>query len=74
MRLRLRLKRLEQARPSESAIWLVCVDEQGRILDDGSDQIRPWIGKHYSTVPGTPQVIVGVDPLMVLGRRVTGSR
>jgi hypothetical protein len=45
------------------------VDEAGRILDDGSEQIRPWIGKHYSTAPGKRKVIVGVDPLEVLGRR-----
>jgi hypothetical protein len=69
-----RLKRLERALPPAPALSLVCVDEEGRILDDGSDTRRPWIGRHYSDVPGAPKVIVGVDPLEVLGRRVAGSQ
>src|SRR5436305_11454551 len=52
MSLHHQLKRLERAQPPESPLALVCVEEEGRILDDGSDPIRPWIGKHYSDVPG----------------------
>ena len=71
MSLRHRLKRLEQGRRDIAALWLVCVDEQGIVLDDSSAEIQPWVGRHYGAVPGTPKVIVGVDPLEVLGRRST---
>jgi hypothetical protein len=64
-----RLKRLARARPTGNVLSLVCVDEEGRVLDDGSDKLRAWIGKHYSHVPGASKVIVGVDPLVVLGLR-----
>jgi hypothetical protein len=74
MSLRHRLKRLERALPSEAVLSLVCVDEQGLILDGGSDQMHPWIGHHNSDVPGAPKVIVGVDPLVVLGRHDAGEQ
>jgi len=48
---------------------LVCVDEEGRVLDDGSVAVRPWIGQHDSAVPSIKQLHIGIDPLHVLGRR-----
>jgi hypothetical protein len=42
----------------------------GHILDDGSQETVPWIGMHYQDVPGgVAKVIMGVDPLAVLGRK-----
>jgi hypothetical protein len=71
MQLRQRLKRLEKAHPPNGPrLWLVCVDHTGRILDDGSPDTRPWVGLHYADVPGgVAKVIMGIDPLVVLGRR-----
>jgi hypothetical protein len=70
MRLSQRLQRPEKARPPSGArLWLVCVDDDGRILDDGSQETLPWIGMHYGDVPGgVGKIIVGIDPLAVLGR------
>jgi hypothetical protein len=48
---------------------LVSVDEEGRVLDDGSVAVRPWIGQHYSAVPNIAQLLIGIDPLQVMGRR-----
>jgi hypothetical protein len=62
--------RLKRALSPAPTLSLVCVDEEGIVLDDGSGEIRPGIGKHHSAVPGNPKVIVGVDPLEVLGPRV----
>jgi hypothetical protein len=42
-----RLARLEQARVQTSALTHVFLDEDGRIYDDGSAAVRPWIGRHY---------------------------
>ena len=64
------LKRLEPVRWEEAALWLLCVDERGLVLNDGSDPLRPFVDKHYNTLPGNPRVLVGVDPLEVRGRRV----
>jgi hypothetical protein len=51
MRARQRLERLERLHPPDSpTLWLVCVDNEGIVLDDGSAGIRPWIGKHYVSV------------------------
>jgi hypothetical protein len=48
MRLRQRLQRLEEARPpSGPKLWLAFVDDDGHILDDGSQETLPWIGMHY---------------------------
>jgi hypothetical protein len=64
--LRHRLQPLEEARQEKAAIWLLCVDEQGLVLDDGSAAIRPFVGKHYSAVPGNPKLVVVIDPMVVL--------
>jgi hypothetical protein len=48
---------------------LVCADEEGRVLDDGSVAVRRWIVQHYSAVPSIAQLLLGIDPLQVLGRR-----
>lgn len=70
MSLRQRLRRLERGRPAGSpTLGLVCVDEEGRVLDDGSVGVRPWIGRHYGAIPRIGQLIVGIDPLQVLGHR-----
>ena len=70
MRARQRLQRLERLRPPDSpTLWLVFVDEEGIVLDDGSVGVRPWIGKHYSAIPRIGKLIIGVDPLVVLGRK-----
>jgi hypothetical protein len=78
MRLRHRLKRLELVVPPAPVVWLVCVDEEGRVLGDGSAEVRPWVGRHFREVPGTPKVLAGIDPLVVLGRdagpRAEGTR
>ena len=73
MSLRNRLKSLEQIQRDDFAIRLLSVNEAGLVLDDGSDPIRPWIGRHYSAVPDNCKVIVGVDPLVMLGRRPAGA-
>jgi hypothetical protein len=54
---------------------VACVrDAEGRILDDGSRAVRPWIGTHYRDVPrGVATVIGGVDPLIVLGLQANGE-
>jgi hypothetical protein len=52
-----RLRRVEQRldqlssaeRPSN-----VCIDEKGRILDDGTANVKPWVGRHFSEVPPGP--------------------
>jgi hypothetical protein len=69
-----RLKRLARARPTGNVLSLVCVDEEGRVLDDGSAMIRAWIGKHYSDMPGAAKVSVGVDLLVLLGLRGENRR
>ena len=51
-----RLKRLERERPHVPDLALVCMDEQGRIFDDGSDQNRPWVSEHYSDTLGNCKV------------------
>jgi hypothetical protein len=52
-----RLGRLEQRRPppTQPHLYPVCADEQGRILDDRSE------------LPDPVSVVVGVDPLVILG-------
>ena len=48
----------------------MCVDNEGIVLDDdGSAGVRPWIGKHYSAIPRIGKLIIGIDPLVVLGRK-----
>jgi hypothetical protein len=75
MGLRQRLQKLEKAHPPNGpGLWIACVDEEGRILDDGSRATRPWVGKHYHDVPrGVATVIGGVDPLIVLGLQANGE-
>ena len=55
MSLRHRLKRLEQVQRDNVTITLLCVDEEGHVLDDGSDQMQLWIDCHFSDVPGMRQ-------------------
>ena len=67
MSLRIRLTHLERPQSLASQPSLVCVDEEGRVLDDGTAEMRPWIRKHQDDWPFPVAVIVGVDPLVVLG-------
>jgi hypothetical protein len=70
MRVRQHLRRLERLHPPDSpTLWLVCVDNEGIVLDDGTAGVRPWIGKHYSAIPRIGKLIIGIDPLVVLGRK-----
>jgi hypothetical protein len=72
MNFRSRLQRLERARPPGPTLWLAFVDEAGDILDDGSAEVRPWVGRHWGTVPSIGRIVMGVDQLQVLGRRRGG--
>jgi hypothetical protein len=65
--LRTRVAHLERTQSEASQPSLVCVDEEGCILDDGTSEMRPWIGKHHESLPFPVTVIGGVDPLVVLG-------
>jgi hypothetical protein len=66
--LRSRLECLERlARPPSQHLYVVCVDDEGKVLDNGSEQVRPWIGRHYSELPGPISVVRGIDPMAVLG-------
>ena len=66
MNLRMRLERLEKQIPNdEDTLRLAWVDSNGRILDDGSVIVRPWIGRHYRELPPGAKVIMGVDPSAV---------
>jgi hypothetical protein len=59
----------EQLRPGEVTLWAVCLDEGGRVLDDGSGAIKPYVGRPVAEVPNVRQVYGNVDPLVVTGRR-----
>jgi hypothetical protein len=67
VRLRTRLAHLERTCTQASAPSLACVDEAGSILDDGTAETRPWIGKRQDDLPFPVQVLLGVDPLVALG-------
>jgi hypothetical protein len=70
MSVRQRLRRLQRLHPPDSrTLWLVCVDNEGIVLDDGTAGVRPWIGKHYSAIPRIGKLIIGIDPLVVVGRK-----
>ncbi|HYT92364.1 MAG TPA: hypothetical protein VEL76_26860 [Gemmataceae bacterium] len=62
MNLRNRLKRLEKLQPKGPTLWLVYVDEAGLILDDGSAEVKPWVGRHYSELPSVGKILTGLDP------------
>jgi hypothetical protein len=63
-----RLGRLCPPPPAAPHLYLAFVDGAGQVLDDGSEAVRPWVGRHYAELPGPVRVIVGVDPLRILGR------
>jgi hypothetical protein len=72
MNLRARLAKVEKALAVAEApgARLVCTDTAGIVLDDGSEATRPYVGRHVREVPGEPKVVVGVDPIKVLGRNL----
>jgi hypothetical protein len=53
--------------PPVPHLYLACLDEAGRVLDDGSEAARRWIVRHYAELPAPVHVIAGLDPLRVLG-------
>jgi len=65
--LRNRLARLERKRPPAPHPWIVCVDDEGRVLDDGGADVRPWVGMHYGELPFTVTAVAGIDMRRVLG-------
>jgi hypothetical protein len=71
--LRTRLKRLEQLRPAGPTLRLAFVNDEGRVLDSGSETVKPWVGRDARELPGGVQLIRGVDPQQVLGRRTPGQ-
>jgi hypothetical protein len=67
MSLRTRLTCLERTCTQASPPSIVCVDEEGCVLDDGTTEMRPWVGKNQDDLPFPVTVIGGVDPLVALG-------
>jgi hypothetical protein len=59
--------RLEDLYPPGPHLYLACVGQQGRVLDDQTEAARPWVGRHFRELPDPVQVIRGVDPLEVFG-------
>jgi hypothetical protein len=55
-------------------LYRACADEQGRVLDDRTEAVRPWVGQHSRALPGPVQVLRGADPLEVLGMATGGER
>jgi hypothetical protein len=66
-KLHIRLVRLERKQSVTPCLSIVCVDDQGRILDDGTFLTRQWVGRCPEEMPYPVQVLVGVEPLLVLG-------
>jgi hypothetical protein len=54
--------------PARPHLYAAFVDEQGRVLDDGSEAVRSGVGRHYSELPGPVSILAGVDPLLGLGQ------
>jgi hypothetical protein len=57
MNMQSRLRRLEQRLEQLSAAErpsYACIDKHGRILDDGTAKVKPWVGRHYSELPPGP--------------------
>jgi hypothetical protein len=65
-----RLARLERhLAPGRPPLDVAFVDEHGLILDGRSEAVRPWVGRRRRELPGAVSVVVGVDPLVVLGHK-----
>jgi hypothetical protein len=64
-----RLGRLEKRSPGpvRPHLYAAFVDEEGRGVEDGSEEARSWVGRHCSELPGPVSILAGVDPLVVLG-------
>jgi hypothetical protein len=64
-----RLKRLQAVlMPARPQLSIVGVDDDGRVLDDGTEASRPWVGRNCGELPRGVQILRGVDPLEILGR------
>ena len=66
-----RLIRLERLRPPALHPSVVCVDDEGRVLDDGRADVRPWVGMYYAELPFAVTAVVGIDLRRVLGLDIT---
>jgi hypothetical protein len=58
---------LEQSIVQTSVLTYVVLDEHGRIYDDGSAAVRPWVGRHYDELQaalpkGAPLKVYLFDP------------
>ena len=56
--LRVRLRALERAAEKQDdkdhyQLLVIQVGDVGRVIDDGTEETRPWIGRLASEVPGT---------------------
>ncbi|MFO0863665.1 MAG: hypothetical protein U0744_03225 [Gemmataceae bacterium] len=69
MTLKQRLLRLEKQVPAPQDLlpWIVVVNDNGLIVDDGSAAVSRCIGKPPSSLPVFVQVIRGIDPRLVVG-------
>ncbi len=73
VKLHSRLVRLERSQSLTPHLVIVCVDNQGHILDDGTLLSRQWVGRCLEEMPYPVQVLVGVEPLLVLGSTSTAA-
>jgi hypothetical protein len=76
--LRSRLQRVEMDVDRRCAskvphLCVVCVDENGLVIDDGDAATSPWVGRHFTEIPHPVTVAAGIDPRRVLGLDIAES-
>jgi len=54
-------------------LYVAVVDENGLVIDDGGEAVRPWIGRHVTELPSSVTVVSGIDPRLVLGLDIADS-
>jgi hypothetical protein len=69
-----RLARLQRISPQTPHPSIVFVDDEGRVLDDGSAVIRPWVGRYPTEMPFPVQILGGIDPRLMLGLDIIERR
>jgi hypothetical protein len=60
-----RLPKLEQLHAEASKpvhVELVFADANGIILDCGTPEVKPWIGRHCNELPSRCKVLIRLDP------------
>ena len=64
-----RLVRLEQrCLPKPEHVWTARVDKHGLVVDDGREEIRPWVGRPGRELPSPVTLISDeIDLRVVLG-------